>query len=156
VTLACLPGERYRSAFEPGCSIGVLSEGLAARCDRVLAVDQIAAAVAAARRRLRRYPHVQVGRATLPQDWPHGPFDLLVLSELAYYFDRAELGSLAERAVTSLEAGATVAAVHWRGETDYPLTAAEAHALLGDIASFEPVVHHVDEQFLLDVWRHRP
>ena len=34
VTVASLPRSRYRSAYEPGCSIGVLTELLATRCDR--------------------------------------------------------------------------------------------------------------------------
>ena len=33
-TMAALPNERYANAFEIGCSIGVLSEMLARRCNR--------------------------------------------------------------------------------------------------------------------------
>jgi hypothetical protein len=36
-TLAALPQRRYRSAFEPGCSVGVLTTALAERCDSLLA-----------------------------------------------------------------------------------------------------------------------
>jgi len=36
ISLALLPERRYRHAFEPGCSIGVLSGMLAGRCDRLL------------------------------------------------------------------------------------------------------------------------
>lgn len=156
VTVACLPEEHYRSAFEPGCSIGALSERLAPRCGRLLAMDHMPAARQVATRRLRHLPHVEVVAGVVPEDWPEGPFDLLVLSEVCYYFDAGELGGLVERAVRSLEPGATVIAVHWSGETDYPLTAAETHALLSATPDWHPVVHHVDEQFLLDVWRHRP
>ena len=38
-TLAALPLQAYRSGFEVGCSIGVLTSQLARRCDRLLAVD---------------------------------------------------------------------------------------------------------------------
>ena len=34
-TLAALPREKYASAFEIGCSIGVLTEKLAARCENL-------------------------------------------------------------------------------------------------------------------------
>ncbi|MBO0692640.1 MAG: methyltransferase domain-containing protein [Acidimicrobiaceae bacterium] len=156
ITVACLLEERYRSAFEPGCSIGALSEQLATRCDRVLAMDHMAAARDVAVRRLRHLPHVEVVAGVVPEDWPAGPFDLLVLSELCYYFDAGELRRLAERAVSSLEAGATVIAVHWAGKTDYPLTAAETHAALAATPSWQPAVHHADEEFMLDVWRHHP
>ena len=37
LTLALLPEPRYRDAFEPGCSVGVLTGMLAARCGQVLA-----------------------------------------------------------------------------------------------------------------------
>jgi hypothetical protein len=39
ITLAALPDRRYRTAFEPGCSIGVLTADLAHRCDFILAGD---------------------------------------------------------------------------------------------------------------------
>ena len=156
ITVASLLEERYRSAFEPGCSVGALSEQLASRCDRLLVMDHMAAARDAARRRLRYLPHVRVTAGVVPEDWPAGTFDLLVLSELGYSFDAGELRRLADRAVSSLSPGATVIAVHWRGETDYPLSAAETHAVLGDTSTWRPAVHHVDQEFVLDVWRHRP
>jgi trans-aconitate methyltransferase len=156
VTVASLPLERYRSAFEPGCSIGALTAHLAARCDGVLAVDHMANPLAAAVRRLGHLPNVTFERRVIPDQWPDGPFDLLVLSEVAYYFDADELCDLMVRARRSLEANATVVGVHWSGETDYPLTATQTHELLGSTPGFEAVVHHVDEEFLLDVWRYVP
>src|SRR5947207_15351971 len=59
ISLAQLPAARYRSAFEPGCSIGVLSRMLAARCDALLSCDVAAAAVRAAARREARLAHVR-------------------------------------------------------------------------------------------------
>jgi trans-aconitate methyltransferase len=156
VTLACLPDERYRSGFEPGCSIGVLTEGLAARCDRLVAVDLDAGAVAVAAERLAGTPHVEVGRATVPDEWPEGRFDLLVLSELCYYFDAAELRALAGRASDALEPGAAIVAVHWTGPTDYPQTAGAAHHVLASTPGWHPLAHHDDERFVVDSWRYRP
>ena len=52
ITMAMLPKPRYRSAFEPGCSVGVLTELLAARCDALLATDVAQAALDTARTRL--------------------------------------------------------------------------------------------------------
>ncbi len=49
-TLAALP-TRIGSAFEIGCSIGILTRRLAERCNTLLAVDVAKAALAAARRR---------------------------------------------------------------------------------------------------------
>jgi hypothetical protein len=82
LTLAALPQRRYHRAFEPGCSIGVLSEGLAGRCDYLLAVDGVAAAVDQARQRLAGFPNVEVAQRVVPGDWSPGPWDLVVISEL--------------------------------------------------------------------------
>ena len=49
VTVASLPLERYRRCYEPGCSVGLLTRLLAARCDEVLATDAIESAVLQAR-----------------------------------------------------------------------------------------------------------
>src|ERR1700742_1499218 len=52
ITLALLPYPRYRHAFEPGCSIGVLTDLLAQRCDHVTSTDVSAPALDATHRRL--------------------------------------------------------------------------------------------------------
>ena len=51
LTVGSLPRERYRSAFEPACSVGVLTAALAERCDAVQAIDIAPSAVAIARER---------------------------------------------------------------------------------------------------------
>ena len=58
--MASLPQERYARAFEPGCSIGMLTAELAGRCDAVLAGDPSRAAVAAAQATTAGYPNVSV------------------------------------------------------------------------------------------------
>ncbi|MDQ6839986.1 MAG: nodulation S family protein [Actinomycetota bacterium] len=156
ITLASLPDDRYRRAFEPGCSIGVLTVGLAARCDAVVAVDHMDAAVAAARARTASVSGVTVERRTIPEEWPEGPFDLVVLSEVAYYFDGDGLRRLLDVATQSMGEAAVVVAVHWRGATDYPLSGDQAHAVIAGTAGFDEVVHHLEDRFVLDVWRYRP
>ena len=51
VTLAALDRPRYRRGFEPGCSVGVLTAGLAERCDALLASDVDPTAVVASSHR---------------------------------------------------------------------------------------------------------
>jgi len=51
LSVAMLPREQYGTAFEPGCSIGVLTVHLARRCDSLLACDAMPEAVASARAR---------------------------------------------------------------------------------------------------------
>lgn len=154
--MAALPCARYRFAFEPGCSVGVLTEALATRCEQVLAGDIIASTVERARARLACRHNVRVEQLEVPKDWPAGEsFDLVVLSELAYYFDAATLDQLACIATGSLEHGGTMLAAHWRGETNYPLSGDEAHRRLGASKDLTLLAHYEQVEFVLDVWRRR-
>lgn len=152
ITVASLPKGRYVSAFEPGCSIGVLTEQLAERCQQLLATDIVTGALERATERLRAHRHVRVERRAIPEGWPEGSFDLVVLSEVAYYFDEPTLAEVMDHVVRSTVVGAHVVAVHWRGETDYPLTGDRTHELIGETRSLHRIVHHEEEQFVLDVW----
>ena len=125
-TLAALPVRHYGAALEVGCSIGVLTKQLAAKCADLLAIDIAAVALEAARERCRAVPHVRFSRAGVPADWPDGIFDLVLLSEVVYYLDRADVGRLAARVSKSLAADGDIVLVHWLGETHYPLTGDEA------------------------------
>ncbi|KUL23712.1 SAM-dependent methyltransferase [Actinoplanes awajinensis] len=102
LTVDALPARRYRSGFEPGCSTGLLTSRLAARCDRLLATDAVGSAVQTAAARLADRPHVTIRTGQLPRDWPDETFDLIVLSELAYYFDDTDLATLLHHAANSL------------------------------------------------------
>lgn len=153
LTLAALPRRRYQRAFEPGCSIGVLTEQLAERCDYLLAADGVDAALDQARARVGGRPQVELARLLLPEEWPPGPWDLVVLSEIAYYFDGRDLGWLLDRAAATMDAGATLIAVHWRGETDYPLTGDQVHDAIGTHGAFERRGGYLESLFRLDVYR---
>jgi hypothetical protein len=155
ITVATLPRFRYRSAYEPGCSVGVLTELLANRCDRLLSSDIIPSALHRAEIRLRRKSHVWLEERSIPMQWPSGPFDLVVLSEIAYYFDVTDLGQIMTCVTESTVRGAHVVGVHWRGETNYPLTGDAAHEIIARTPDLVPVVHHREEEFVLDVWERR-
>jgi len=116
-TLDALTRDRYASALEAGCSIGVLSAQLAARCDRLLALDFIPFAVEQAAKRLKPYPGAQAQRATLPRDWPTGRYDLIVLSELLYYLKTPQIDAMARHVARDAVEGAECVVVHYQGET---------------------------------------
>jgi hypothetical protein len=156
LTVASLPRPHYRNGFEPGCSIGVLTELLATRCTCLLATDFMPSAVQVAQQRLAPAPHVAVELRAIPGEWPTGPFDLIVLSEIAYYFDRHDLERVLSHTVASTEAGAHVVGVHWRGVTDYPLSGDGVHHLIDARRELGRIVHHVEDEFVLDVWERRP
>ncbi len=152
LTMAVLPRRRFRTAFEPGCSIGVLTTELARRCDRVLATDVADAALAAATARLERSPHVRVERRAIPSDWPTGPFDLVVLSEVGYYCAGDDLQALAAAARDTLTDDGCIVACHWRHPVaDYPVSGDAVHAALRATTGIDLLAEHVEADFRLDV-----
>ena len=119
-TLAALPRDRYRSGLEVGCSIGVLTMRLATRCDRLLALDVSETAL----RRARERPgaeRVEWRRAEVPGDWPSGPRDLIVLSEVLYFLEPDEVREVARLAARDLVSGGALLLVHWLGPCDRTL-----------------------------------
>jgi SAM-dependent methyltransferase len=157
LTLALLPRERFRRAFEPGCANGELSAQLAARCDSLLVADLNETAVRLASERLSALPHVCVERRTIPYDWPDGAFDLIVISELAYYLREPELQQLADRIKTALTPDGTLLACHWRRPFEAaPQPAATVHAVLDTRCGLARLAHHEDADVLLDVWSADP
>ena len=119
-TISALPRDRYHLGIETGCSIGVLTEQLAAKCDSVLGVDVAAAALATARDRCAKLDRVEIALLCLPGDRPEGRFDLIVLSEVLYCFDAAAITSTV---MSMASADTDIVLVHWLGPTpDYPMT----------------------------------
>jgi len=153
LTLAALPEERVERALELGCSIGVLTVGLAARCAALVAVDVAAAPLAQARERAAALPHVRFEQLALPDGWPAGgPFDLVVLSEMGYYLDEPDLGRLLDRIAGDLRPGGHVVAVHWRGHAvTEPLTGDRVHELLAAHGALAVAASYHEPAFRLDV-----
>jgi SAM-dependent methyltransferase len=156
-TLAALGGERVARALEVGCAIGVLTRRLAALCERLLAIDVSETALAQARERCADLPNVELRRMALPAETPDGRFDLVVLSEVAYYWDDADLARMGRVLDAKVEAGGRVLLVHWTGETDYPQTADAAVEGLARAAGggFEVEAATRAPQYRLDLWRRR-
>ena len=153
LTVALLPRERYGAAFEPGCSVGVLTAQLAPRCDRLLACDAVPDAVAAARVRAAGMPGVRVEQRVIPDDWPPGSFDLIVLSELLYYFDDADLGQVLGLGIGSLRPGGQILAVHWRHPApDHPRTGDEVHEDLAAHPALARLARYRDPDFTAEVY----
>jgi hypothetical protein len=153
LTLAALPRERYSAIFEPGCANGELSADLATRCDHLLACDTCLPAVELARQRLSAFDHAQVIQARLPQQWPDQRFDLIVLSELGYYLDEADLHLWIDRALASLTDGGQLLACHWRPAIEgCPLDAERVHAILQARLQMPRLFSHHEPDFLLDIW----
>jgi hypothetical protein len=152
VTVASLVRPRYARCFEPGCSIGALTARLASRADEVIAADASSTAACTATKRLQRFSNVVVTNDSIPDTWPTGNFDLIVWSELGYYWDAPELQRIIRHAQSLLTVDGHFLAVHWLGcSDDHLLSGSEVHAIIGDTFG-DPVVHHIEPQFILDLW----
>jgi cyclopropane fatty-acyl-phospholipid synthase-like methyltransferase len=153
LTLNAMPKPRYRSALEVGCSIGVLTRLLAARCDSLLAVDAAQTPLVEARRRCADLSGVRFEQMFVPEQWPDGAFELILLSEVVYYLSRDDVGRLAARVSNSLAKGGSVILVHWTGPTNYPLSGDEAAALFIERIGPGYVVNRADQyaEFRLEV-----
>lgn len=133
-TIRALQGRRFRRAFEPGCSVGVLTEQLAGICSNVDAMDISPTAVERTRKRCGNLPNVSATCAALPSFLPHVPYDLIVLSEIGYYFEAADLKRLSDQLVGALEPGGVFLAVHWLGYSpDHVLNGDRVHEVLSTV-----------------------
>lgn len=152
--IACLTHPRYARAYEPGCGTGELTLKLAPRCDHVWAGDASAPAVRIARERTHALPQVRVDLQQLPRDWPAGhAFDLIVISEWAYYLDEPAVRRLAQDCAASLRPGATLLACHSRARfDDRRCETAQVHAAFARALGQPPSVHHEEAEFLIDLW----
>lgn len=152
-TLTALNGRYFHSAFEPGCSIGVLTEQLAGLCEHVAAIDISETAARQAQQRCRGLRNVEVKHAALPDGIPESSFDLIVFSEIGYYFDQAELTALAETLVDRLVSGGVFLAVHWLGNSpDHTLTGDQVHQVLGSVPQLQHSLSQRYPGFRLDRW----
>ena len=152
-TLEVLGDRHFERALEAGASIGVFTEMLAGRCDELLAVDVSERAVAAARERLTGRGHVIVERRTLPEEMPSGPFDLIVASEILYYYTREEMLATLRAFERELARGGVLLAVHWRRETrTYPLQGDEVHELLLEYARLHNKQTIYEPDYRLDLF----
>lgn len=152
-TLAALPRPRYARAFEVGCSIGVLTRQLAARCDEILAVDVAGIALQDAAVRCEGLPGVHFARMVVPQDWPEGSFDLILFSEVLYYLSGAGRLAAARLSLQSLRPGGTIVLVNWHGPTDGDCNGNDAaeQFIAACASALRPIMQRRAEKYRIDV-----
>ncbi len=151
--VAALGQQRIHFAVEPGCSVGVLTEMIAGRCDRVLAIDISPTAVERAALRCARFPHVSVTHQSLTDVTPHDA-DLLLLCEVGYYFEPAALQQLTAAYIEALAPGATVLACHWLGHSpDHLMHGDQVHQILHGMPGLVHEFAEREREFRIDRWR---
>ena len=154
--IQALGKRRYHHAFEPGCSVGVLTERLADRCDQVYASDLSPTAVATARQRCSRLSNVRVECRPLEQAPVPQGVDLLVLSEIGYYFEPNRWGALTNCLINSVVQHGTILASHWLGHSaDHLQHGDDVHAVLHSAGFMSHEYSERNENFRIDRWRKR-
>lgn len=159
IIAAILPRQHCASIFEPGCGSGELTLHLAERCQRLLASDFCEDAVRIARDKTAHLAHVEVRRQALPEQWPAPElgapeFELILFSELCYYFDAPQMVELVTLAAGSLTVGGHLLACHWKKDFDDRLLATRPmHQLIDTHARLKRQACYEDEDILVDLWR---
>jgi trans-aconitate methyltransferase len=152
-TVRSLHKSAYETVYEPACAIGVLTRQLAAFATRVLATDFAPSAVAQAKVRCAQLDNVEIYCADLRTFTPEIPIDLIVMSEVGYYFSAAELARIASDLAACLVAGGEFVAVHWLGSSqDHVLHGNEVHDVLGRSLGLRPLKSELHRGFRLDSW----
>ncbi|HEY0193768.1 MAG TPA: SAM-dependent methyltransferase [Kofleriaceae bacterium] len=152
MTLAALPHQRYARAFEPGCANGAFTTQLATRCEALIASELVPAVAARARARVAELPHVEIRTQAIPEHWPEGSFDLIVLSEVLYFLTAHGLTTVLRRIDDCLAFGGHVISVNWTGSTDAPLSGEEVHRALDSHPGLDRIGHYREPSFVLSVY----
>ena len=150
---AMLPCDQLGRVLEIGCSTGLITQLLAARAEQVLAVDISAKAIELAREKLRGVANVQLQHADITQQWPGPAFDQVLLCDVAYYLEAAQLRQLARNIRAHAPAHGVVLLAHWRHGFAQVVTPTEAaHQLFGAELGWHALARYADEDLWIDVW----
>lgn len=153
-TLENLPRPHYHRALELGCSIGVLSELLSARVDALLSLDAAPKALKSAKNRCLQLSNIAFQRAVLPDEFPSGEFDLVVMSEIGYYFSPSDLARLALKIAGALPRRGDLILVHYLPKVpDYPSSGDAVHEHFLKRAEWEFLNGFRAERYRLDCLR---
>ena len=157
LVLDCLTKPFYAAAWDPACGIGEMAARLAPRAERLLASDASPQAVHLTRRHCSSCGNVDVKQLTQPQPPPSeaDAFDLIVVSEFAFYLTEQGRQDTLDVLHEAAAEGAELVAVHWRHHPPEGYVSGE-QVQEEVVAGLEPrgwhhVVQHDDRDFIIDV-----
>lgn len=150
-TLSALGGRTFDRGLEVGCATGVLTAELATHCRTLLAVDVSEIAIEIARHRLAGLAHVNTQIAHIPEQWPSGKYDLIVLSEVLYFLQPTEVAKVAAYAMSELETGGICLLVNWIGPSDTELSGNQAAELFRNSDGWKSNQHQSFDLYRIDV-----
>ncbi len=150
LTLACLGRPQYQSVLEIGCATGQLSAQLSERADRVIGMDASDQALTVARARTEAVEWL-LGAA--PADIPVAEFDLIVLSEIAYFLTGPELLATLRAVRRQLRPGGEILIANWSAATDnIPLDGPTVHNQAAAVFDLPLRARYHDADLVIQVW----
>jgi SAM-dependent methyltransferase len=156
LTAAMLRSSSYESMFEPGCATGILTKMLVPRARRYLATDRHPRAVEVTAARVGLRPGLRIEQGRIPDDWPDETLDAVVLSEVLYYLDPADVIESLDQAASVTAPGAELVAVHYRERVaDHALLGDQVHALIREHLAWNLEISHVEDLFVLESFTRR-
>jgi len=154
-TIAALPQKHYENVLEIGCSIGVLTALLAKLSTQLLSTDVSQKALDIASKRNSNLKNISFKKMIFPKELPNDQFDLIMVSEVAYYLSPADWEFAVKELYKRIASNGNIVLVHWLPEVhDYPQTGDEVHN------SFEKLMKDKmfnvfstrAENYRIDVW----
>ena len=123
-------------------------------------MDVSAAALAQAQERCADLPRVELRLMRVPEEFPSQHFDLILVSEVGYYWSAIDLARAADLLIANLQPGGQLLLVHWTPPVhDYPLTGDDVHNFfLAKTAEDGPLRHisgQRQENYRLDLLEKR-
>jgi SAM-dependent methyltransferase len=152
-TIAALTQPCYRSALEIGGSIGIFTEQLADRCEALLSIDVSDIAQSQAIQRCQHLPQVRFRLMCVPEAFPNEQFDLVLLSEVGYYWCAEDLSKAQQQILDHLEPGGHLLLVHWIVDAEVlPLTGDQVHESFLSLSHLKHLRGDRTEQYRLDLF----
>lgn len=152
--LNSLSATKYGCVYEPGCSVGVLTQHLAKIAGRVIATDFAPSAVEQAKARCAGLHNVEIEVGDVSRYRLVAAPDLIVFSEIGYYFPASELRHVANFLAEQLASQGELLAAHWLGRSnDHVLHGHAVHEQLLAVLPLTWVHGSCHEEFRIDCWR---
>lgn len=151
-TIAALGNRHFERGLEIGCSIGVLTVLLAKHCDTVLGVDLSEQPIAQAREHYQGQDEMRFEVLQIPEQFPDGLYDLIVLSEVGYYLSKEDLMLSKELVLDALTTGGSLCLVHWRPQIEgCVFNGDEVNDYFLEGGAYTQTYQYINEKYRIDV-----
>ncbi|MBN9229894.1 MAG: methyltransferase domain-containing protein [Legionella sp.] len=121
-----IQNKKHAWIFEAGCSIGILTAKLAQFAEQVEAIDISEVAIQHAQKKCQHINNITFSASTL-LDYAMSPAtDLIILSEIGYYFTHSEWRLILDKIITQMRPNSYILASHWLGQSSDHLISGDA------------------------------